>query len=582
MVYKKATNTNRNFLLAGDNPQLGGYMWLSDENYNGGQYPTVQQFSNDSVQNETIYYGTTGGTIPVSEPKIYSFEKSSSQNSYTTQAFRSATGVTANRIVNTFNTNATSYYNGIPSYWIGSAQSVFGGESNSQVEFAEIIIYGCTTTNCNTVKTTTEKNKIESYLAMKYGVTLKDATGAPQNYVSSANATVWSAATAASTYIYRTSFIARDDVSALNKIVSQPMDFSSQVLSISGASDLEDKEFASVSDNNAQVTTPISSNSPAAFQQRLSRTWQFQTAGGDGVGTVNLVFNLNKQTALPIAGAPTTYKLLLDSDDDFTSGTTISNIVPTVSAGVVTFANVPQANLPTGTRIAIGQPGAALTYSASTWTEATANTGTIDVTTPVTITLTGDTFPAAVVNATNLTATTHYTVANLPTGISLALRKDSSTQLTVLVTGTAASHVNADDVANFQILFTGAAFTSAALPAYVVDYDKDDLAFDFADPNGANIEFSAASAASTNEATANNFPTILVSGTLSSPQTVDVIVSGGTASPLGVDYTHGTLNVLTVSIPAGTYDGTTATDIVITAPSLNNDIAGEGGETIIL
>lgn len=113
--------------------------------------------------------------------------------------------------------------------------------------------------------------------------------------------------------------------------------------------------------------------------------------------------------------------------------------------------------------------------------------------------------------------------------------------MTAIITGSATSHLNANDVANFQILFTGAAFTSAALPAYVVDYDKDDLAFDFADPNGALIEYSTAASASTNETTAR---TILVSGTLSSPQAVDVIVSGGTASPLGVDYTFGTLNVL--------------------------------------
>lgn len=164
----------------------------------------------------------------------------------------------------------------------------------------------------------------------------------------------------------------------------------------------------------AQKTTPISSNSPASFQQRLSRSWLYQTTGGDGVGTVDLAFDLTKQSAIPSNGAALTYKLLLDTDDDFTAGATISNIVPTVSAGVVTFAGVAMADLPTGTRIAIGQPGAALTYSNDTWTEVAANNGTIEQSVPITITLTGDTFPAAVTNGTNLTAGTHYSLVKSP------------------------------------------------------------------------------------------------------------------------------------------------------------------------
>ena len=71
-------------------------------------------------------------------------------------------------------------------------------------------------------------------------------------------------------------------------------------------------------------------------------------------------------------------------------------------------------------------------------------------------------------------------------------------------------------------------------------------------------------------------------GTLSSAQTVDVIVTGGTATPYGVDYTFGTQNFLTVTIPAGTYDGTAATAVTITPPILNNDTLVEGGETIPL
>ena len=92
-------------------------------------------------------------------------------------------------------------------------------------------------------------------------------------------------------------------------------------------------------------------------------------------------------------------------------------------------------------------------------------------------------------------------------------------------------------------------------------------------------EFSAATAASTNEATANNFPKLFISGTLVTSQTIDVAVTGGTATGGGTDYTFATQ---TVTIPAGTYDGTIGTAITVTAPTLVQDsIVEAGGETII-
>jgi hypothetical protein len=368
------------------------------------------------------------------------------------------------------------------------------------------------------------------------------------------------------------------------RTTSAIIDFNTnEILKIKNASDLEDLEFASIADDAGQKTTAMTSNNPPSFNTRLSRTWMWQTVGGDGVGTVDLEFNLNNQTALPSNGAASSYKLLLDSDDDFTSGATVPAITPTVSAGYVTFASVPMALLATGTRIGIGQPGAVLTYSNTTWTEASANNGTIDSTTPVTITLADDTFIASVTNGTNLTAGVHYTLSNTPGGITVNLRKDSSTQLTVLVSGAASSHLNANDISNFGITFLDGVFTSNVLASSVFDYARTNLVFNFADPNSGNIEFSTATAASTDESTANNWPTILVSGTISSTQTVDVSVTGGTATGQGVDYTHGTLNILNVTIPAGVYDGTAGTAVTITVPTLNNDSLGEaGGETIIL
>jgi hypothetical protein len=558
-------------------PYVGQYMGLATNQSSNGNY--------DNCGGGCTQDNNQGGTVVTTytnEPAIAMWDRPTDGDELMIAEYQRTKINTPTRVQNVFGVSGNSM---MPFGYYGAiGNNRYGGQyaSTINITFGEIITYGCTTTGCVAGKSSIEKEKIESYLAMKYGTTMRTTAGAAQDYKDSGYTTVWSASTA-NLHTNRIAFIGQDDASAWRKTASAIIEFSNnEILKVQNPSDLEDREFASIADDNGQITNAISSNSPASFQQRLARTWKWQTVGGDGVGTVDLRFDLNKQSALPTGGTPTSYKIMFDADGDFTSGATISNIVPTVSAGVVTFAGIAQASLANGTYIAIGQPGASLTYSALTWTETSANAGAIDQTVPVTVTLTGDTFPAAVVNGTNLTSGVHYSLVNLPAGLTFNLRKDSDTQLTAIITGTASPHLNAQDVANFGITFTAAAFTSSALPEYVVDYNKSDLGFDFADPNGALIEFSSASAASTNEATANNFPTLLINGTLTSSQSVDIIVSGGTATPYGVDYTHGTLNVLTVTIPAGTYDGTAATDIVLTSPILNNDIAGEGGETIIL
>jgi len=93
--------------------------------------------------------------------------------------------------------------------------------------------------------------------------------------------------------------------------------------------------------------------------------------------------------------------------------------------------------------------------------ETSANNGTIDVTTPLVITLTGDTF--ADVDADNLLdETTEYTITNLPAGLTPVFAlTGGDTVATLTFTGTADSHIDSDDVANLVFTFTDAAFTSS-------------------------------------------------------------------------------------------------------------------------
>jgi parallel beta-helix repeat protein len=92
----------------------------------------------------------------------------------------------------------------------------------------------------------------------------------------------------------------------------------------------------------------------------------------------------------------------------------------------------------------------------------------------------------------------------------------------------------------------------------------------------ALIELSSATDSDA-EATGGNIPQLLVNGTLSAAQTIQVNVTGGTATGGGTDYTHTAL----VNIPAGVYDGMPGTAVSINL-TINDDILVEGDETIDL
>jgi len=121
----------------------------------------------------------------------------------------------------------------------------------------------------------------------------------------------------------------------------------------------------------------------------------------------------------------------------------------------------------------------AVTYSAETFTEAVANDGTINNTTPVTITLSGATFAWA--NAVDFVSSGYLVVANLPVSLVVVASRTSSTVLSVTITGSADDHENADDVADLTFTLQDSAFAYGVLAADVVGYAKADLALDFSD-----------------------------------------------------------------------------------------------------
>jgi uncharacterized repeat protein (TIGR01451 family) len=151
-----------------------------------------------------------------------------------------------------------------------------------------------------------------------------------------------------------------------------------------------------------------------------------------------------------------------------------------------------------------------------------------------------------------------WTVGNLAAGAGATLNITA----TVLGSGvyTNAAEVTAADQYDIDS-------TPANAPAAEDDYDT------VAVTPVAIIEFDAATASDA-ETSGGNIPLLLVNGTLAGDETIDVNVTGGSASA-GTDFT----NTVSVTIPAGTYDGAVGTAVQITL-SVNDDSVLEGDETI--
>jgi hypothetical protein len=149
----------------------------------------------------------------------------------------------------------------------------------------------------------------------------------------------------------------------------------------------------------------------------------------------------------------------------------------TLSLQDAAFATVSAANITGATRSDMAvdfddQP--VIAYSRISFGELSG--GAIDNTTPLEITLSGDTF----VNDGDFGEGDEYTVANVPSGLTLVLTRNSATKLSATLTGTAAAHANANDVSDLTIVFQDAAFTVADA-GQVTGYSRTDLEVDFND-----------------------------------------------------------------------------------------------------
>lgn len=155
-------------------------------------------------------------------------------------------------------------------YWIGRSE---GWEATLNARVCEIITY---TTRKDDANLTQERNRIQSYLGIKYGITL-GANGTSQDYVDSAGTLIWDANTGTpvnDVFNYDIAGIGRDDDSDLlqkqSRSVNNAVDggFRAQGIltigmgnlsntnNLNGNTELEDKEFLVWGNNGVDLDNP--------------------------------------------------------------------------------------------------------------------------------------------------------------------------------------------------------------------------------------------------------------------------------------------------------------------------------------
>lgn len=164
---------------------------------------------------------------------------------------------------------------------IGTRQS---GSENWNGVIGEVIYYN---TKVHEL-TDNEKQRIDSYLGLKYGVSL-GSTGSAFNYLASDNSTKFWSGTDAGVSVYQNNIagIGRDDISDLNQKQSQSVNSGHQVIiglenvaatneANTGSFD-NNLQFLVWGDNNTDMlgnTSPFTAIYP--YQERLSRVWRVQ------------------------------------------------------------------------------------------------------------------------------------------------------------------------------------------------------------------------------------------------------------------------------------------------------------------
>lgn len=178
-----------------------------------------QRFNNEVL---SYAYSTSSGL-----GNGYGVAETSTSKTYTNVGIintRNNSGATAQELyyngLNVVNTTSSGTFTNLSNgkFWIGRSE---GWKATLDGRVAEIITFSSRKNDAS------ERNRIESYLAIKYGITL-GVNGTSQNYVNSDGTVIWNTTTN-SGFNYNIAGIGRDDLSKLNQKQSRSVNATSDV-----------------------------------------------------------------------------------------------------------------------------------------------------------------------------------------------------------------------------------------------------------------------------------------------------------------------------------------------------------------
>lgn len=210
-------------------------------------------------------------------------------------------------------------------YWIGRSE---GWDGSLEARVGEII-------TLNKRATDIEKSNIQSYLAIKYGITL-GVNGTSMNYTNSDGNVIWDA-TANSGYNYDIAGIGQDDISRLNQKQSKSVN-STEVMTI-GLTDIyttntantntfaTDKSYlvwgangGTMIDSGVNLNIDLGPTTITTITEVVNRKYKMVETGGD-VGTVRVsIPTASFISGLPALGPTDAYVMVVATNAAFTTG----------------------------------------------------------------------------------------------------------------------------------------------------------------------------------------------------------------------------------------------------------------------
>ncbi len=202
---------------------------------------------------------------------------------------------------------------------IGAARNGGTGSSFLDARLTEAIVYDVDLDD-------TDTRKVESYLAMKYGVTTDASAG---NYVASDGTVVWDPTTN-SAYHNDVAGIARDELSGLDLRKSVGTGNDAMVVMDKGGILPNDMDFLFWGHDGGDAALSTD-DKPPFYEHRLERQWRVDLTGTPGSVSVGIIY--------PNDGDPTHYALHLDTDGTFASGA-LTTIASSIDGDTITFNNI--------------------------------------------------------------------------------------------------------------------------------------------------------------------------------------------------------------------------------------------------